>query len=161
MRTYTVLENVTGTFHHPMFGEINFAFDAGDIEPASEQEELVLEEHLIPAGLAEADGDDERRYLSAGKTEDDLEGDADGEPGAAVDAVDTDGDAAPELPADWPDPATVDAVLEWVRAPGVDDETVTRARDALELENARNRPRRKAQDALHQILLDLGAETEA
>lgn len=151
MRTYTVHDNITGTYHDPMLGEINFAFDAGDVVPASEQEELVLEDHLIPAGLAEAVGADERRYLSAGKSDDERAGGADQDPGAAGEAVDTpDGAAAPGVPDGFPEHATVEAVMAWA---GADPE---RAQEALTLEEHRTRPRHGLIDHLAELVAQEG-----
>lgn len=52
VRTYTVPESVSGSFHHPVLGEIVYAFDAGDHSPASDQDQIVFDLALVPAGLA-------------------------------------------------------------------------------------------------------------
>lgn len=49
---YELAEAVAGSFNHYPLGAINFSFPAGTVVPKSEQEETVLEQQLVPAGLA-------------------------------------------------------------------------------------------------------------
>lgn len=69
VRTYQLDEPVRGAFMHPILGEVTYSFQAGTIQPASEQEELVLDQQLVPAGLATVvSGPTGTRFVSAGNT---------------------------------------------------------------------------------------------
>lgn len=63
VRTYQVTEAVSGEYCHSLLGAIPFDFAAGAVVPVSEHEELVLEELLVPAGMATTN-DEPRRFLS-------------------------------------------------------------------------------------------------
>lgn len=64
VRTFKVPNPVSGEYNHALLGRIAYSFPAGTVTPASEQEEIALEEALVPAGLATR-GDDEPREIVA------------------------------------------------------------------------------------------------
>lgn len=64
-RTYEVKADCAGACHHPSLGNISFEFRAGRVTPRSEQEEIALEDHLVPAGLATVVDEGEGRTFHA------------------------------------------------------------------------------------------------
>lgn len=73
MREYEITDVAAGHFHHPTFGDIDFDFpELGSFTPRSEQDELVLEQFMIPAGFATATGDPPRQ-VSVGNRDAEVE----------------------------------------------------------------------------------------
>lgn len=52
VRSYQIADHCSGSFAHPVLGEITWTFAPGTVQPKSEGEELVLEAQLVPCGLA-------------------------------------------------------------------------------------------------------------
>lgn len=131
-REYHLEQAVAGTYNHNVLGAIDFDFDKGVVRPRSEQEEIVLEEQLVPAGIATATGP--ARQVSVGNF---VRGDVAAEPEAS--------DGAPPASAnyaDFPEDGSIDDVLGWVRAGDEDLEDADRASHALLLESYRDHPRK-------------------
>jgi hypothetical protein len=64
VRTFTVPQPVSGEYNHAFLGTIVYRFPAGTVTPVSEQEEIALEEALVPAGLATRNSDEPREIVA-------------------------------------------------------------------------------------------------
>lgn len=51
MTSYHLDSDVRGELHHAVHGRVAFEFEAGDVDPRSEQDEVALE-HLVSIGRA-------------------------------------------------------------------------------------------------------------